>query len=76
MTEAPELTPKDRAAAIDIKVAHLYSFKMKHPLTGEVHSNENFMVIKAANGRKYVFREVVDLEPKSKIIKPDSGLIS
>lgn len=73
MSEAPELTPKDRAVAINIKSANMYVFDLKHPITQEVHSREQFMVIKADNGRKYVFREEVDLTPKSKIVMPKGG---
>lgn len=66
--KADDLSAADRLKAIDIKGADMYVFNQKHELTGETMASERFMVIRAANGRKYIFREVLDLKPKSRII--------
>lgn len=59
-----KLTAEDRAKALDIKGADMYVFNMKHALTGEIYSQEQFMVVRCRNGRKYVFRQKVDLPQK------------
>lgn len=58
------LTAMDRLKAIDIAKVDMYLFNQKHKLTNDLMSSERFMVIRGKNGRKYVFREVVDTSQK------------
>lgn len=66
--EPEKLTKIDRLKAIDIEQVDLFLFNQKNKFTDVVESSERFMVIKDLNGKRYVFREAVDLKPKSGIV--------
>lgn len=63
-----ELTAADRASAVDIKQADMYVFNMKHQITGKIFSQEHFMVIFDATGKKHVFRQEIEIKPKSGLV--------
>lgn len=77
MTDAKkEFTADDRLKAIDIADVDMYLFNQTNKLTEKVMASERFMVITSKAGKRYVFRELIDIKPDSGIIAPKGpGLI-
>lgn len=77
MTDAKkEFTADDRLKAIDIADVDMYLFNQTSKLTEKVMASERFMVITSKGGKRYVFRELIDIKPDSGIIAPKGpGLI-
>lgn len=64
----PPLTALDRTKAVEIEDVDMYVFQQRHKITDQVMSQEHFMVIRSKNGRKYVFRQVIERPKPGKIL--------
>lgn len=69
------LTALDRARAIDINDTDLYVVNHREKFTDKIMAIERFMVIRAKNGRKYIFREYIKTDKKANLLGPDGKAI-
>ena len=53
---------KDRKNAIDIEKVDMFVYNEKNKFTGDIKTSERFMIIKAKNGKRYVFREYAEVD--------------